>query len=324
MALTHMHRPAVLGATPFSGGTRFSLWALGHQSAAVEIEGHGTFPLDATGDGYFTGDVPGVAPGARYWFRIDGGPRLPDLASRCQPEGNDGAVHGRRSSTLTGPMQTGAGPSQQIRSSTNSISAPSPRKAPGRPRRRSCRHLRDLGVTVIQVMPVGTFKGAVRLGLRHDAALRPFAPYGTPDDMRAFVDAAHAPGHRGHPRRGLQPCRRSAITTAPIASTISPTRYENEWGASFNYDGEGPRAVRDFIVGNAVYWIEDFHLDGLRIDAAQAMFDASDEHIIAEITRACARRRRSAAIYVVGGKPAAGTADDRSAGTGRLWRRRHV
>jgi maltooligosyltrehalose trehalohydrolase len=85
-----MFRPDALGAVPFGSGTRFSLWALGHDAAAVEIEGVGTFNLDPVGGGYFSAEIPNVGVGARYWFRIDNGPRVPDLASRCQPEGNDG------------------------------------------------------------------------------------------------------------------------------------------------------------------------------------------------------------------------------------------
>lgn len=76
-------------------------------------------------------------------------------------------------------------------------------------------------------------------------------------------------------------------------------RYENEWGASYNFDGEASRPVRNFTVGNAVYRVRDFHIDGLRIDAAQAMFGASNEHIIAEITHAVRAAAAPRKAYVV-------------------------
>lgn len=285
------------GAVPDGTGTRFSLWALDRRSAAVEIEGHGTYPLEDCGSGYFRGQVPGVGPGARYWFRLDDGPRLPDLASRWQPDGNDGpsmvmaddfgwtdadwrgvAPHDLVLYELHIGTFTGEGTWQ---AATHRLAA-----------------LKHLGVTVIQVMPVGTFKG--RFGWGYDTTLpyAPFAPYGTPDDMRAFVDAAHGLGlgvildvvynHVGH-----------GDHYRAYTEYYFTDRYENEWGASFNYDGPGSRAVRDFIVGNAVYWIGAFHLDGLRIDAAQAMFDASSEHIVAEITRSVRAAAAPRQVYIV-------------------------
>jgi len=85
-----MFRPKSFGAVPHGDGTRFTLFAHGHETASVEIEGHGSFALEPRDGGYFEGDIPGIGPGARYRFRLDDGPALPDLASRFQPEGNDG------------------------------------------------------------------------------------------------------------------------------------------------------------------------------------------------------------------------------------------
>jgi maltooligosyltrehalose trehalohydrolase len=292
-----MFRPDALGAVPFGGGTRFSLWALGHDAAAVEIEGVGTFDLDPVGDGYFSAEIPNVGVGARYWFRIDNGPRVPDLASRCQPEGNDGpsVVVGndfawsdagwggveRRNQVLY-ELHIGAFTRQGTwRAAASRLTA-----------------LRELGVTIVQVMPVGTFKGQFGWGYDTTLPYAPFAPYGAPDDMRAFVDAAHACGigvilDVVYNHVGIGDHYRA------YSEHYFTTRYENEWGASFNFDGEGSRAVRDFVTGNAVYWIRDFHLDGLRIDAAQAMFDASEEHILAEITRSVRAAAGGRATYVV-------------------------
>jgi maltooligosyltrehalose trehalohydrolase len=285
------------GAVPVDGGTRFTLWAFGHEVAAVEIERHGTLPLTAIGDGYFSAEVPGIGPGARYWFHIDGGTRLPDLASRCQPDGNDGPSmvvaddFAWSDANWTGPVRR-----DQVLYELH-VGAFTP-EGTWRAAATKLGALKDTGVTIVQIMPVGTFAGSFGWGYDTTLPYAPFSPYGAPDDMRAFVDAAHGQGigvilDVVYNHVGLGDHFRG------YSDHYFTTRYENEWGASFNYDGEGSRAVRDFIIGNAIYWIEDFHLDGLRIDAAQAMFDASDEHIIAEITSATRAAAAPRQVYIV-------------------------
>jgi maltooligosyltrehalose trehalohydrolase len=271
------------GAIPNTDGTHFHIWAKGRSEAVIEIEGHGSFPLTGSDDGHFNTFVEGVAPGARYRLRLDNGPALPDLASRWQPEGIDGpSVVVGNHFAWTDSAWKGVPRRDQVIYELH-VGAFTP-AATWQAAGEKLDHLRRLGVTVIQVMPVGAFKGAFGWGYDTVLPYAPFAPYGTPDDMRAFIDAAHARGigvilDVVYNHVGLGDCYRA------YSDHYFTTRYENEWGASFNYDGDGSRAVRDFIIGNASYWIEDFHLDGLRIDAAQAMFDSSDEHIIAEITR---------------------------------------
>ncbi|MBU1337143.1 MAG: DUF3459 domain-containing protein [Alphaproteobacteria bacterium] len=292
-----MFRPDSLGAVPLPGGTRFTLWALGHHSAVVEVEGHGQFPLEPVGDGYFSAALPGIGPGALYWFRIDGGSRLPDLASRCQPDGNDGpSMVVANDFSWTDATWPGVERCDQVLYELHigTFTAEGTWQAAAT----RLKALRQTGVTVIQVMPVGTFKGHFGWGYDTTLPYAPFAAYGSPDDMRRFVDQAHAHcigvildvvyNHVGIGDHYRAYCEH-----------YFTTRYDNEWGASFNYDGEHARPVRDFIVGNAVYWIEDFHIDGLRIDAAQAMFDASDDHIIAEITRAVRAAAGSRKLYIV-------------------------
>ncbi|UJW84731.1 alpha-amylase family glycosyl hydrolase [Devosia sp. SL43] len=292
-----MLRPDTIGATPTGDGTQFSLWALGHRSASVDIEGIGSFALDPMGDGYFATHVPAIGPGARYWFQLDNGPRLPDLASRCQPDGNDGPsmVVGADFAWTDGEW---AGVDRRDQVLYELHIGTFTQDGTWLAAASMLEGLRDLGVTVLQVMPVGTFKG--RFGWGYDTTLpyAPFAPYGSPNDMRTFVDRAHALGigvilDVVYNHVGIGDCYHA------YSEHYFTTRYENEWGASFNYDGEGSPAVREFIVGNAVYWIEDFHLDGLRTDAVQAMFDASDEHILTTITKAVRQAGGSRQIYMV-------------------------
>ena len=141
-------------------------------------------------------------------------------------------------------------------------------------------------------MPVAEFPGRVRLGLRRrrpvraDRALRP--PGRLPPLRRRGARARP----RRHPRRRLQPLRpRRQLPRAVLATATSPRRYENEWGEAINFDGADAGPVREFFAANAAYWIDEFHLDGLRLDATQAIYDDSPEHILADID---ARRARGA------------------------------
>ena len=141
-------------------------------------------------------------------------------------------------------------------------------------------------------MPVAEFPG--RFGWGYDGVdlFAPYHLYGTPDDFRRFVDEAHRLGlgvildvvynHLGpdgnYHRRVLR-------------RLLQPSRDKTEWGDALNFDGPDCGPVREFFIANAGYWIEEFHLDGLRLDATQAIFDDSDDHILAAI----ARRARGAA-----------------------------
>jgi len=159
--------------------------------------------------------------------------------------------------------------------------------------------LSDVGVTTIEVMPVGEFPG--RFGWGYDG-VNLFAPshlYGTPDDFRAFVDAAHQTGlgvildvvynHLGPDGNYL-----------PRFSSRYLSGKRTEWGDALNFDGEDSAPVREFFTTNARYWIEEFHLDGLRLDATQQIFDQSSPHIIADVAAAVRAAAGDKATIVVG------------------------
>ncbi len=151
--------------------------------------------------------------------------------------------------------------------------------------------LADVGVTVIELMPVADFAG--RFGWGYDGVdlWAPTHLYGRPDDLRRFVDRAHALGigvildvvynHFGPDGNYL----------TQFSNTYFSDKYENEWGEPINFDGPGSAGVRELCVENAGYWVQEFHFDGLRLDATQQIFDASPDHLVAAI----ARRVRAAA-----------------------------
>jgi maltooligosyltrehalose trehalohydrolase len=292
-----MSKSSFFGAKPTAAGTHFRLWAPEKSRAAVDVEGAGSFALTPEEKGYFSALVPNVGVGAKYKFRLDDGLHMPDLGSRWQPEGSDGV------SVVVSPdyawTDAGwAGPVAQDQVIYELHVGTFTSEGTWNAAREKLRHLKDLGVTVIQVMPVGCFKGTFGWGYDTTLPYAPYAPYGTPDYLRGFVDAAHGLGigvildvvynHAG-----------MGDYYHAYSEHFFTHTHENEWGSGFNYDGENSRAVRDFMIGNAVYWIEDFHLDGLRIDAAQAMFDTSETHIIAELTDAVREAAKPRRAYMV-------------------------
>jgi maltooligosyltrehalose trehalohydrolase len=285
------------GAVSSASGTRFTVWAKGRTSAVVEIEGYQPIPLEPAPDGLFGAHVDGVGPGARYKFRFDQGPAVPDLASRWQPEGNNGA-----SVVVSSDFQwtdfEWAGVPHRDQVIYELHIGTFTEEGTWQAAAERLQFLKELGITVIQVMPIGTFKGSFGWGYDTTLPFAPYAPYGSPDDLRAFVDLAHRAGigvildvvynHVG-----------TGDHYRAYSDAYFTTSHQSEWGASFNYDGEDARPVRDFIIANAVYWIEEFHFDGLRIDAAQAILDSSEQHIIAEMTRAVREAAAPRSAYVI-------------------------
>ena len=156
-------------------------------------------------------------------------------------------------------------------------------------------HLADLGVTVVEVMPVADFPGDFGWGYDGVNLFAPSHLYGEPDDFRRFVDRAHALGigvildvvynHLGPDGNYL----------AAFSTDYRTERYRTPWGAAINFDGANSMAVREWAVANAAYWIDEFHLDGLRIDSTQDIHDESSDHILAALTREarCAAAGRS-------------------------------
>ncbi|HEV7534054.1 MAG TPA: alpha-amylase family glycosyl hydrolase, partial [Acidimicrobiia bacterium] len=155
--------------------------------------------------------------------------------------------------------------------------------------------LAELGVRTVELMPVAEFPGLFGWGYDGVDLFAPTRLYGRPDDMRRFVDAAHALGLAVI----LDVVYNHLGPSGAVFDRFSPhyftRRHDNEWGQALNFDDAESAPVREFFISNAVHWISEFHLDGLRIDAAQAIFDASPEHILAAIAtaaRAAAPGRR--------------------------------
>lgn len=286
---------SALGATVQAAGVRFRLWAPGARDAAVVLEGEDrAVPMAPRPGGGFEVDVPQAAAGTLYRYRVDGRV-LPDPASRFQPRG----VHGP--SVVVDPdafrwrdaLWQGPDPERLVFYELH-VGTFTPEGTFAGVRGR-LPYLRDLGITAIELMPVSEFPGRWNWGYDPGAMFAPSRAYGTPDDLRSLVDEAHRLGiavvldavynHFG-------PDGAYAVALAP---PFLSSRHRTPWGPAINLDGGDARAVRDFFIENALHWLGEYHLDGLRLDATHALVDESTPHFLAELAakvRALPGRRR--------------------------------
>ena len=294
-------RRRAVGAEALDGrGVDFRVWAPKRARVEVVVEDEGrALELAAEPDGYFSGLLADLAPGALYRLRLDGGPELyPDPASRFQPRGPHGPseVIDPRGFAWTDGGWRGIGLAGQVVYEVHpGTFSPEGTWAGARAK---LAHLAELGITTIELMPVAEFAGEFGWGYDGVDLFAPYHPYGRPDELRAFVDAAHALGlgvildvvynHFGPDGNHLRAFSDDYVSPRPT-----------EWGDGIWFDGERSGPVREFVLENVAYWIEDFHLDGLRIDATQALADTSPEHVVTAIARVARAAAGDRSIVIV-------------------------
>ncbi len=268
------------------GGVRFRLWAPAARNVTLCLypgEELQTLPMESLPEGWFVLTTAVARAGTRYRFRIDDGLEVPDPASRYQPQD----VHGP--SEVIDPLAFEWSDSDWRGRPWNQAViyelhvGAFTRQGGFAGVQGRLDQLVALGVTAIELMPVADFPGAHNWG--YDGVL-PFAPdssYGHPFGFKALVQAAHARGlmvfldvvynHFG-PDGNYLP---------GYAPAFFDPRYATPWGAAINFSGRDASVARQFFIHNALYWIEEFHLDGLRIDAVHAMHDCSDPDFLQEL-----------------------------------------
>ena len=273
-----------------------------HRAVSVVIDGI-DHPLQAEDGGYFRGIVDGARRGNA--LSISPRRRRADLSrSRLALSARWSAwrFRGRRSGVrIDGAMAIGAASTSADSSSTRCTSGRLRAKAPGARRSNSFGALRDIGINLLEVMPVHEFPG--RFGWGYDGVdlWAPTRLYGTPDDFRAFVDAAHAHGlgvilDVVYNHFGPDGCYLRQFTPDYFTK-----KYVNDWGDVDQLRWRRlPTGVREFFAENAAYWIDEFHLDGLRLDATQSINDASEENVLALIVRRARAAASEKAIFIVG------------------------
>jgi maltooligosyltrehalose trehalohydrolase len=279
-----------IGANSIADKVHFRVWAPAATSVEVELVDTGAMKIPLQRDGqYFQGLVPAAA-GDRYWYWLDGTLRYPDPASRSQPDGvhgpsqvvdpafawNDNGWQGiALDESIVYELHVGAFTPQGTFDGVIS----------------RLDYLCELGITAVELMPLAQFPGERNWG--YDGVY-PFAPqnsYGGPDGLKRLVDACHS--------RGL------AVILDVVYNHLGPEgnylngfgpyftdRYRTPWGDAVNFDGPDSDPVRSYFISNALYWITEYHIDALRLDAIHGIYDLSVRHILQELAEAVHRQAK--------------------------------
>ena len=286
--------------------THFRVWAPKARTVNLVLEEDAdptskrTFQrLTREGNGYFSGTA-NVGAGARYRFRLDQSDNFyPDPASRYQPGGphRSSVVVDDRAFRWSDQKWPGLKLKGQIIYEMH-VGTFTP-EGTWAAATRQLRELARTGISVIEMMPIADFPGEFGWGYDGVDFFAPCRLYGTPNDLRAFVNAAHSLGmgvildlvynHFGPDGNYLTVFSDSYFTR----------RHKTDWGTAINFDGPDSRPVREFFITNARYWIEEFHFDGFRLDATQSIFDKSEEHILAAIGKAARAAAGKRSIFLV-------------------------
>jgi len=286
--------------------THFRIWAPRAQDVDLVLEESAkkdakrTFhSLEREDDGYFSG-VANVGAEALYRFRVNKAEHFhPDPASRFQPHGPHG------SSCIVDPTQFKWTDSKWrgVKMDGHVIYemhvGTFTKEGTWQAAAEQLAELARIGITVVEMMPIADFPGNFGWGYDGVDLFAPFHLYGTPDDLRQFVDCAHSLG--------------LAVILDVVYNHFGPDgnyirifsdhyfteRYENDWGESINFDGPYSGPVREFFITNGRYWIDEFHFDGFRFDATHEVKDSSDEYIIGAIGRAARETAKSREIILI-------------------------
>ncbi len=278
-----------LGAWIAQNGVQFRVWSPTARSIDLMVCSKkipaSVRPLQPTGDGYFTGTFPDLSVGSRYQFRIDGGPCYPDPASRFQPEG----VHGPSQVVDPALFQwtdahwTGLKMEDLILYELH-VGTFTPAGTFNGVREK-LKTLQDLGITAIELMPVADFSGNRNWGYDGVDLFAPARCYGTPDELRRLVNEAHALSIGVF----LDVVYNHLGPDGAYLGAFSPyyfsSRHKSPWGDAVNFDDEHCNHSRNFFIENALHWIHEYHIDGLRLDATHAMVDDSPTHFLKELAR---------------------------------------
>ena len=276
------------GARPQAdGGTLFRVWAPLAESVAVKIVGGEaqTVSLERGDGDIFEARVPGVGAGADYFYLLDGERERPDPVSRFQPAGVHGpsrVVDPEAFRWTDGDWRGLALKDYVIYELHTGTFTPEGTFESIIPK---LAHLKSLGVTAVELMPVAEFPGARNWGYDGAHLYAPQSTYGGPAGLKKLVDACHREGFAfvldvvyNH----LGPEGNYLGEYAPIFSQT----YKSPWGDALNFDGAEADGVRRHFIDNALYWLDEYHVDALRLDAVHTIIDAGPVHLLEELSAA--------------------------------------
>ncbi|MGO9176795.1 MAG: malto-oligosyltrehalose trehalohydrolase [Desulfobaccales bacterium] len=291
-----------LGATYLGGGLGgFLVWAPLINQVEVHILSpeERMVPLEKVSRGYHYGVVQGVKPGTRYFYRLDGNNERPDPASKFQPEGVHGPSQVIDPHFVWEELHWSGIPFShyvlyELHVGTFTAQGTFDAIVP------HLDELKDLGITAIEIMPVAQFPGERNWGYDGVYPCAVQNSYGGPEGLKRLIDACH--------QRGL------AVILDVVYNHLGPEgnylhdfgpyfsdRYHTPWGSAINFDGPDSDEVRRFFIENALSWITEFRLDGLRLDAVHGIFDFSARHFLQELASAVHEQaeRLNRRIYVI-------------------------
>ncbi len=299
-AIAGQHRMPYGAELQPGGDVRFRLWAPAAEHIEVALQGlQHPLAMEPVGGGWHELVTGEATSGSRYQFRLPDGTRVPDPASRFQPED----VHGP-SEVMDPASFSWNDDAWENRPWSEAVlyelhigtftEAGTFQAAIGK-----LDHLVELGVTGIEIMPVAEFPGRWNWGYDGVLLYAPDASYGRPDDLKALVQAAH--------QRGLMVLLDVVYNhfgpdgnyIPKYAPQLFTNRHKTPWGDAVNYDSAGSPAVRDFIIHNALYWLEEFHFDGLRLDAVHAIKDDGEKHLLEELVERVRAARGKRSVHLI-------------------------
>ncbi|MFI5344628.1 MAG: malto-oligosyltrehalose trehalohydrolase, partial [Chlamydiales bacterium] len=282
-------------------GVHFRVWApiVEHLEVVLEEKGS-SYPLIKDEQGYFSGLIQEAATGSLYRFRIEGDDLLyPDPASRFQPQGPHGPSQVIDPSSYEWSDLHWKGVSFSNRIIYEMHIGTFTHEGTWQSAKRELLELADLGINIIEMMPVNEFPGKFGWGYDGVNLFAPTNNYGKPDDLRSFIDHAHCLGiavildvvynHFGPDGNYL-----NVFTPHYFTHQLS-----TEWGDAIHFDGPDSKEVRTFFIANARYWIDEYHFDGLRLDATQNIYDKSSPHILAEISQQVRQAAAGRQTYLI-------------------------
>jgi maltooligosyltrehalose trehalohydrolase len=292
------HHELPFGAELSGQGVRFRLWAPRAHDVALVVEDDGAIPMLGEADGWFSVTTHRADAGSRYRYEVDG-QSYPDPASRYQPRG----VHGPSEVIDPGAYPwrdadwRGRPPHELVIYELHVGTFSEPGDFAGVISHLD--HLIELGVTAIELMPIAEFPGRRNWGYDGVQWFAPSSRYGRPEQLKALVDECHSRGiavlldvvynHFGPEGNYLH----------AIAPDFFTERRHTPWGAAINYDGPRSLPVRDFVLHNALYWLEEFHFDGLRFDAVHTIVDESAPDILTEVSETIRRRITDRPVHLI-------------------------
>ncbi len=291
------HHELPFGAELVCDMVRFRLWAPRARSVALQLA-DALLSMHAESEGWFALTTDRAGPGARYRYVVDG-KAYPDPASRCQPEGVHGASevvdpgayvwtasgwHGRSWEEIV-LYELHLGTFSETGDFAGAI--------------RRLDHVRELGATAVELMPIAEFPGNRGWGYDGTYLYAPLSRYGRPEDLKRLVEACHQRGLAAFLDVVYNHFGPEGSYLPAIAPAFFTERHHTPWGAALDFDGPLSRPVRNFMIHNALYWLEEYGFDGLRLDAVHAIHDSSEPDILSELAQTVRRQIPDREIHLV-------------------------